>query len=51
MSNRVFCMKSLEEGQNCGFDRSLREILIESSLAHHVLESILKVGLGYSLKK
>ena len=38
------CIKSLEEGQNRGFDHSLREILIKGLLAHHVLEPILKVG-------
>ena len=37
-------IKSFEEGQNCGFDPSLRKLSIKSSLACHVFEPILKVG-------
>ena len=37
-------MKSLKEGSNLGFDPFQRFFFIESSLAHHVLEPLLKVG-------
>lgn len=36
--------KYLKEGQNCGFDRSSRELSIKSSLACCVTELIFKVG-------
>jgi hypothetical protein len=38
------CAKILKEGQNCGFDPSLRKLSIKSSLAHHASERILKVA-------
>jgi hypothetical protein len=37
-------IKSRKEGQNHGFDHSLRKLSIRSFLAHHVSKSILKVG-------
>ena len=40
-------VKFLIEGRNCGFDPSLRELLIRSSLRYHVSEPILKVGWSF----
>ena len=40
-------VKSLEEGQICGFDPSWRKFSITSSLACRVLEPILKVGWNF----
>jgi hypothetical protein len=44
--------KSPKEGQNPGFDLSLQNFSIKSSLAHRVLEPNLKVGckFGHLLK-
>ena len=36
-------VNSLTEGRNCGFDPALRKFSINCSLAHYVLEPILKV--------
>ena len=40
-------VKSLKKGPNRGFDPSLRKVSIKSSLAHHVLELIVKVGWNF----
>lgn len=37
-------IKTLKEGQNHRIDHSLRELYVKTSLAHRVLEPILKLG-------
>ena len=43
-STAEFVIKSLKEGQNHGFDPSLRKLSIKSLLARRVLELLFKVG-------
>ena len=44
MATLELLIKFLKEGQKRGLDPSLRKDSIKSSLAHHTMEPILKVG-------